>query len=88
MLGVSSKTQRRETSGLRKKLFLGICHCGTCCDRKVVSIIGLQCLLQQEWQYVQRVVGDILGAFSNVKKPFREDFIYGLLGTGATFFIR
>jgi hypothetical protein len=36
---------------------------------------GLQRSLQQEWQYVQRVVGNMSGSFSEVEKVLRSDFI-------------
>jgi hypothetical protein len=32
----------------------------------------LQCSLQQEWQYVQHVMGDIPGAFSEVEKVIQD----------------
>jgi hypothetical protein len=41
---------------------------------------GLQRSLQQEWQYVQRVVGNISESFSAVEKAIRDDFIPALFG--------
>jgi hypothetical protein len=45
---------------------------------------GLQHSLQQEWQYVQRAVGDISESFSAVEKVLRDAFIPALFGEEQT----
>jgi hypothetical protein len=41
---------------------------------------GLQCLLQQELQYVQQVIGDIPDSFTYVEEAIQDEFIPALFG--------
>jgi hypothetical protein len=46
------------------------------------AYMGLQSLLQQEWQYVQHAVGDISGSFSEVESAIQNEFVPALFGDG------